>query len=115
MNKERLNILANHLDRLNPKEFDMHSCNTCIGGHAERLFSSKKLSLFEVYKKLGMTCEQGFTMFFPTIIDDELSNKVYNISNKEGALVVRHFIKTEEVNFMICPSVQKFIKNRKTA
>lgn len=95
MNKERLEMLAKHLEKLPRKEFDMgHWCGTacCIGGYIEKLFGLPENGRIAVARDVvGLNPVQANQLFF-----GETSAKA---TPQQAASVVRHLKDTGKVEW----------------
>ncbi len=97
MNKERVLELADFIER-NDIEFDMCHSDTCIMGHANRLWNlGGKFYPNEstVRDALDLTANQAVRLFYP----DEM-NTVKTIPQREDAVrILRKFAETGEVEW----------------
>ena len=92
MNKERLEMLAAHLEMLPSEEFDMDKwCGTacCIAGHVFKLASLKPTSFtaFKAAQWLGSDYSTLRPLFIP---NPEMAPSPYFATPQQAASVVRH-------------------------
>lgn len=102
MNKERLELLADHLEKLPREKFDMQEwCGTacCIAGHAVALahiavvHPESSQTAYAAQEWLGLDDKVGLELFVPT--EAPLSE----ITKNQAASVIRHLIKTGKVEW----------------
>ncbi|QIG75334.1 hypothetical protein EVC29_105 [Rhizobium phage RHph_Y52] len=120
MNKERILQLADHIENLpDPSKFDMgsygHRCGApaCFAGHTFELFAGghrETLGGGEIHATaaslLDLTDVEADRLFTPsTVVIREFGQidhiTPYDISNKTGAKVLRHFAETGTIDFEV--------------
>lgn len=101
MNKERLELLADHIEKLPPEKFDMWQwCGTacCVAGHAISLAGIRPRHKDETpglaQKWLGLTMDQRTALFSPIGRLGAMSSPP-----KRAAAVVRHLKDTGKVEW----------------
>lgn len=106
LNVERLNQLADVLQRVDSLNFNMKYSNACIAGWANRLWPPPTSRwgfplLEDAQVALGLTYEQAHDLFMgqSTFLMFLLGRDAFEATPKQAARVVRHLARTGRVNW----------------